>query len=68
MSARFLIIHSYVNKQAMVYILVGSLTRLKTSVAKINGAKYIKVYIKHNGELNPGVIPVLSLALCAEHF
>ena len=41
----------------MGYILVGSLTRLKTLVYKINGAKYIKVYIKHNGELNPGIIP-----------
>ena len=41
----------------MSYILVGSLTRLKTLVYKINGAEYIKVYIKQNGELNPGVIP-----------
>ena len=41
----------------MGYILVGSLTRLKTLVYKINGAEYIKVYIKHNGELNPDVIP-----------
>ena len=33
----------------MGYILVGSLTRLKTLVYKINGAEYIKVYIiKHN--------------------
>ena len=38
----------------MGYILVGSLTL----VYKINGAKYIKVYIKHNGELNPGIIPL----------
>ena len=37
--------------------LYGSLTRLKTLVYKINGAKYIKVYMKHNGELNPGIIP-----------
>ena len=43
----------------MGYILVGSLTRLKTLVYKINGAEYIKVYIKHNGELNPGIIPML---------
>ena len=42
----------------MGYILVGSLTRLKTSVYKINGAEYIKVYIKHNEELNPGIIPM----------
>ena len=41
----------------MSYILVGSLTRLKTLVYKINGAEYIQVYIKHNGELNPGIIP-----------
>ena len=41
----------------MGYILVGSLARLKTLVYKINGAEYIKVCIKHNGELNPGVIP-----------
>ena len=27
-------------------------------VYKINGAEYIKVYIKHKGELNPGVVPV----------
>ena len=50
----------YINKQAMGYILVGSLTRLKTLVYKINGAEYIKVYIKYNGELNPGVIPIRS--------
>ena len=56
--ARFLFIHSYINKQAMGYILVDSLTRLKTWVYKINGAEYIKVYIKHNGELNPGIIPM----------
>ena len=42
----------------MGYILVGSLTRLKTLAYKINGAEYIKVYIKHNGELNPGIIPL----------
>ena len=41
----------------MGYILVGSLTRLKTLVYKINGAEYIQVYIQHNGELNPGIIP-----------
>ena len=33
--------------------------RLKTLVYKINGAKYIKVYIKHNWELNPCIIPKL---------
>ena len=31
LSARFLFIHSYINKQAKGYILVGSLTRLKWS-------------------------------------
>ena len=41
LSARFLFIHSYINKQAKGYILVGSLTRLKTLVYKINGAEYI---------------------------
>ena len=41
----------------MGYILVGSLIRLKTLVYKTNGAEYVKVYIKHNRELNPGVIP-----------
>ena len=41
----------------MGYILVGSLTRLKTLVYKINGAEYRKFYMKHNGELNPGVVP-----------
>ena len=47
----------------MSYILVGSLTRLKTLVYKINGAEYTKVYIKHNGELNPGVIPLYEVKL-----
>ena len=42
----------------MGYILVGSLTRLKTSVYKINRAEYIKVYIKRNEELNPGILPM----------
>ena len=42
--------YTHINKQAMGYILVGSLTKLKTLVYKINGAEYIKVYIKHNGE------------------
>ena len=58
----------------MGYILVGSLTRLKKSVYKINGAEYVKVYIKHNGKLNPEVIPmrlgcnVMNLTLsCHEH-
>ena len=32
----------------MGYIAVGSLTRLKTLGDKINGAEYIKVYIKHD--------------------
>ena len=41
----------------MGYILVGSLTRLKTLVYQMNGAKCIKVYIKHNGELNPRIVP-----------
>ena len=41
----------------MGYILAGSLTRLKTLVYEINGVEYIKVYTKHNGELNPGVVP-----------
>ena len=41
----------------MGYILVGRLTRLKTLVYKINAAEYVKVYIKHNGELNSGVVP-----------
>ena len=54
----FWFIHLYINKQAMGYILVGSFTRLNTLVYEINGAEYIKVYIKHNGELNPGVIPM----------
>ena len=68
MSTRFLFIHSYINKQVKGYILVGSLTRLKTLVYKINGAEYIKVYIKHNGELNPGVIPVnFSSIHCTDH-
>ena len=40
----------------MGYILVGRLTRFKTLVYKINAAEYIKVYIKHNGELNPGAV------------
>ena len=44
----------------MGYILVGSFIRLKTLVYKINGAEYIKVYIKHNWELNPGVVPLSS--------
>ena len=56
--------HSYINKQAVGYILVGSLTRLKTSEYKINGAEYIKVDIKRNGELNPGVIPLTTLPQC----
>ena len=42
----------------MSYILVGSLTRSKTLVYKINGAEYIK----HNGKLNPGVIPMIVVA------
>ena len=42
----------------MGYILVGSLARLKTWIYEINGAEYKKVYIKHNGELNPGIIPM----------
>ena len=49
----------------MGYILVGSLIRLKTLVYKINGAEYIKVYIKHNGELNPGVLPKTHLSALA---
>ena len=40
----------------MGYILVGRLTRLKTLVYKINAAEYVKVHIKHNGELNSGVV------------
>ena len=32
-------------EQAMGYILVGSLSRLKTLVYKINEAEYMKVYI-----------------------
>ena len=56
-------IHSYINEQAMGYILVGSLTSLKTLVYKINGAKYIKVDIKYNGELNPGIIPMFNIQI-----
>ena len=41
----------------MGYVLVGRLSRLKTLVYEINAAEYIKVYIKHNRELNPGVVP-----------
>ena len=48
----------------MGYILVGSLTRLKTLVYKINGAEYIKVYMKHNGELNPGIVPYMHCVHC----
>ena len=36
---------------------LGSLTRLKTFAYKISGAEYTKVYIKHNGQLNPGFVP-----------
>ena len=48
----------------MGYILAGSLTRLKTLVYEINGAEYIEVYIKHNGELNPGVVPYMQFLCC----
>ena len=61
MSASFFIIHSYINEHDKGYIMVGRLTRFKTLVYKINAAEYIKVNIKHNGELNPGVVPMYSL-------
>ena len=41
----------------MGYILVGRLTRLKALVYNINATEYIKVFIKHNVEFNPGVVP-----------
>ena len=39
LSGSFFIIHSYINEQAMGYILVGRLTRLKALVYKINAAE-----------------------------
>ena len=44
----------------MGYFLVGRLTRLKTLVCEINAAEYmfIKGDIKHNGDLNPVVVPL----------
>ena len=52
----FMIFHSYFNAQAISYILLGRLARLKTLVYKINAAEYIKVYrIKHNVELKQGL-------------
>ena len=59
LSAIYFTIHSYIYEQAMGYFLVGRLTRLKTLVCEINAAEYmfIKVYIKHNRDLNP-VVPL----------